>query len=79
MKLPIVNITITIPGGHFAGSKRYIQTQGWLVFVADMMNLKTQKNYSAEQMAIELQKNWEALFQLYSQRDGGIGVFCTSV
>jgi zinc protease len=53
-ELPVVNISVTIPGGHLsmAGDTAKI---GLPNMVADMLNEDT-KNYTAEQMAVELQK-----------------------
>jgi zinc protease len=53
-EVPTVTITVTIPGGHLvqAGDTAKI---GLASIFASMMNEDT-KNYSAEQMAVELQK-----------------------
>ncbi len=53
-EIPTVTITITVPGGHLvqAGDTARI---GLASFFSAMMNEDT-KNYSAEQMAVELQK-----------------------
>ncbi|HEY4150273.1 MAG TPA: pitrilysin family protein [Chitinophagaceae bacterium] len=53
-ELPLVTISITIPGGHLLQAKDTSKA-GLASFFADMMNEDT-KQYSAEQMAIELQK-----------------------
>ncbi len=53
-ELPLVTITITIPGGHLLQAKDTSKA-GLANFFADMMN-EDSKKYSAEQMAIELQK-----------------------
>ncbi|MDE3247332.1 MAG: insulinase family protein [Bacteroidota bacterium] len=53
-ELPTFNISITIPGGHLLQAKDTSRL-GLASIFADMMNEDT-KNYSAEQMAIELQK-----------------------
>ena len=53
-ELPIVNINITIPGGHLLQA-RDTSKVGLAGFFADMMNEDT-KNYTAEQMAVALQK-----------------------
>lgn len=53
-ELPTVTLTITIPGGQILES-RDTSKAGVASFFASMMNEDT-KNYSAEQMAVELQK-----------------------
>jgi zinc protease len=53
-ELPTFNISITIPGGHLLQAKDTSKL-GLASIFADMMNEDT-KNYTAEQMAIELQK-----------------------
>lgn len=53
-ELPTFNISITIPGGHLLEAKDTSKL-GLASFFADMMNEDT-KNYTAEQMSIELQK-----------------------
>lgn len=53
-ELPIVNLTITIPGGHLAQASDTSKI-GLAGMVASMLNEDT-KNHSAEQMAVELQK-----------------------
>ncbi|MEP7109515.1 MAG: pitrilysin family protein [Ferruginibacter sp.] len=53
-ELPIVTISITIPGGHLAQAADTSKI-GLADITADMLNEDT-KTYSAEQMAIELQK-----------------------
>ncbi len=53
-ELPLVTISITIPGGHLLQAKDTSKA-GLASLFADMMNEDT-KQYSAEQMAIELQK-----------------------
>ncbi len=53
-EVPIVTITITIPGGHLLQANDTSKI-GLASFFSDMMNEDT-KNYSAEQMAVELQK-----------------------
>ncbi len=53
-ELPLINISITIPGGHLM---QYNDTAsiGLAGFVANMLNEDT-KNYTAEQMSVALQK-----------------------
>ncbi len=53
-ELPVVNISISIPGGHLAQSSDTSKT-GLANMVANMLGEDT-KNHTAEQMAIELQK-----------------------
>ncbi len=53
-EVPIVTLTITIPGGHLLQSKDTSKI-GLASMFAAMMNEDT-KNYSAEQMAVALQK-----------------------
>ena len=66
-ELPTVNISITLPGGHLLEAKDTSKL-GLASFFADMMNEDT-KNYTAEQMAIELQKLGSSI-NTYSSRDG---------
>ncbi|HTE11648.1 MAG TPA: pitrilysin family protein [Chitinophagaceae bacterium] len=66
-ELPTVNIAISIPGGHLLEAKDTSKL-GLASFFADMMNEDT-KNYTAEQMAIELQKLGSSI-STYSSRDG---------
>ena len=66
-ELPLVTITVTIPGGHLLQAKDTSKA-GLASFFADMMNEDT-KNYSAEQMAIELQKLGSSI-RVGSQTDG---------
>lgn len=66
-ELPLVNITITIPGGHLLQAKDTGRV-GLAGFFADMMNEDT-KQYTAEQMAIELQKLGSSI-RINSQTDG---------
>ncbi|MEO5593994.1 MAG: pitrilysin family protein, partial [Chitinophagaceae bacterium] len=73
-ELPTVNITITIPGGHLLEAKDTSKL-GLASFFADMMNEDT-KNYTAEQMSIELQKLGSSI-TTYSNRDAiGFTVQC---
>ena len=53
-ELPIVNVSVTIPGGHLAQGADTSKI-GLAGMVASMLNEDTKK-YSAEQMAVELQK-----------------------
>jgi zinc protease len=53
-ELPLVNIVISIPGGHLMEAKDTSKL-GLASFFADMMGEDT-KNYTAEQLSIELQK-----------------------
>jgi len=53
-ELPLVTINVTIPGGHLLQAKDTSKA-GLASFFSDMMSEDTKK-YSAEQMAIELQK-----------------------
>jgi zinc protease len=53
-ELPVVNISITIPGGHLAQATDTAKI-GLAGMVARMLNEDTKK-YTAEQMAVELQK-----------------------
>ena len=66
-ELPLINITITIPGGHLLEAKDTSKL-GLASFFADMMNEDTKK-YTAEQMAIELQKLGSTI-STQSERDG---------
>src|SRR5215510_8190060 len=53
-ELPLVTVSITVPGGHLAQAND-VSKIGLANFFATMMNEDT-KNYSAEQMAVSLQK-----------------------
>ena len=53
-ELPLVTLSLTIPGGHLAQAKD-LSKLGLASFFADMMAEDT-KNYTAEQLAVELQK-----------------------
>ena len=53
-EIPTVTITITIPGGHLLQARDTAKV-GLAGFFSSMMNEDT-KNYTAEQMAVELQK-----------------------
>ena len=66
-ELQLVNITITIPGGQLLEANDTAKL-GLAGFFADMMNEDTKK-YTAEQMAIELQKLGSTI-STHSQRDG---------
>jgi zinc protease len=66
-ELPVVNISITIPGGHLLQA-RDTSKIGLASFFADMMNEDTKK-YTAEQMTVELQKLGSSI-RVNSQTDG---------
>jgi len=66
-ELPVVNISITIPGGHLLQGSDTSKI-GLADFTAGMMNEDT-KNYTAEQMAVELQKLGSSI-NVSSRRDG---------
>ena len=53
-ELPVVTLSLTIPGGHLAQSGD-LSKVGLASFFADMMAEDT-KNYTAEQLSVELQK-----------------------
>jgi zinc protease len=53
-ELPLVNITVTIPGGHLAQAVDTAKI-GLANFVGNMLNEDT-KNYTAEQISVALQK-----------------------
>lgn len=53
-EIPTVTITVTIPGGHLVQAKD-LSKAGLASMFSDMMNEDT-KNYSAEKLAVELQK-----------------------
>jgi zinc protease len=53
-EIPTVTISVTIPGGHLLQANDTAKI-GLASFFSDMMNEDT-KNYTAEQMAVELQK-----------------------
>jgi len=53
-ELPIVNVSITIPGGHLAQASDTSKI-GLANFVGNMLNEDTKK-YTAEEMSVELQK-----------------------
>ena len=53
-ELPLVTISLTIPGGHLAQANE-LNKAGLASIFADMMTEDT-KNYTAEQMEVELQK-----------------------
>ncbi|CAN5566415.1 pitrilysin family protein [soil metagenome] len=65
-ELPIVTISISIPGGHLAQATDTSKI-GLADMVADMLNEDTKK-YSAEQMAVELQKIGSSI-NVFSQFD----------
>ena len=53
-EIPTVTISITIPGGHLLQAND-LSKVGLAAYFADMMREDT-KNYTAEQLAVELQK-----------------------
>ncbi len=53
-EIPTVTLSITIPGGHLLQANN-LSKAGQAAFFANMMNEDT-KNYTAEQIAVELQK-----------------------
>lgn len=53
-EIPTVTLTITIPGGHLLQANDFSKV-GLATYFANMMNEDT-KNYTAESMAVELQK-----------------------
>jgi zinc protease len=59
-EIPLVSISLTIPGGHLA-SANDLTKAGLANLFAQMMNEDT-KHYTAEQMAIELQKLGSSIF-----------------
>jgi zinc protease len=65
-ELPIVTLTISIPGGHLLEAKDTSKL-GLASFFADMMNEDT-KNYTAEQMSVALQKLGSSI-EVSSSRD----------
>jgi len=73
-ELPTVSITVTIPGGHLLEAKDTSKL-GLANLFADMMNEDT-KNYTAEQMSVELQKLGSSI-ATYSNRESiGFSVQC---
>jgi len=66
-ELPLVNLSIKIPGGHLLQTNN-LDKAGLASFFADMMNEDT-KNYSAEQMSRELQKLGSSV-NVFSDLDG---------
>lgn len=66
-ELPVVTMTISIPGGHLAQAND-LSKAGLASFFSDMMTEDT-KNYSAEQLAVELQKLGSSI-NVYSDIDG---------
>jgi zinc protease len=59
-EIPLVSMSLTIPGGHLA-SANDLTKAGLAGLFAQMMNEDT-KRYTAEQMAIELQKLGSSIF-----------------
>ena len=53
-EIPTVTFSVTIPGGHLASAKD-LSKAGLASFFADMM-MEDTKNYTAEELAVELQK-----------------------
>ncbi|HEU0065518.1 MAG TPA: pitrilysin family protein [Flavisolibacter sp.] len=53
-EIPTVTFSLTIPGGHLASAKD-LSKAGLASFFSDMM-MEDTKNYTAEQLAVELQK-----------------------
>jgi zinc protease len=68
-ELPIVNISIRIPGGQMAETTMP-EKSGVADMMATMLNEKT-KSYSAEQMAVELQKLGSSI-NIFSSFDGTV-------
>jgi zinc protease len=68
-ELPTVNISVRIPGGQLAETNMP-EKSGVSDMMATMLNEKT-KNYSAEQMAVELQKLGSSI-NIFSSFDGTI-------
>jgi zinc protease len=66
-ELPLVTVSLTIPGGHLAQSKD-LSKAGLASLFADMMTEDT-KNYTSEQIAKELQKLGSSI-SVYSETDG---------
>jgi zinc protease len=66
-ELPLVTVSLTIPGGHLAQSND-LSKAGLASLFADMMNEDT-KNFTAEQIAVELQKLGSSI-SVYSETDG---------
>ena len=68
-ELPIVNISIRVPGGQLAETNDPAKS-GIASITAAMLNEDT-KNYSAEQMAVELQKIGSSI-NIFSSFDGTV-------
>jgi zinc protease len=66
-ELPIVTLSITVPGGHLLQASD-LSKAGLANMFATMMNEDT-KNYSAEKMAVELQKLGSSI-NVFSSVDG---------
>lgn len=66
-ELPLVTLSLTIPGGHLAQASD-VSKLGLASFFADMMGEDT-KNYTSEQLAVELQKLGSSI-SVYSETDG---------
>lgn len=66
-EIPTVTFSLTIPGGHLASSGD-LSKAGLASFFTDMM-MEDTKNYSAEEMAVELQKLGSSI-NIVSTTDG---------
>jgi zinc protease len=66
-EIPTVTFTVTIPGGHLASANE-VSKAGLASFFTDMMAEDT-KNYTAEQLSVELQKLGSSI-SVYSGTDG---------
>ena len=66
-ELPLVTLSLTIPGGHLAQSND-LSKVGLASFFSNMMAEDT-KNYTAEQLSVELQKLGSSI-NVYSETDG---------
>src|SRR5215203_898641 len=66
-ELPLVTLSLTIPGGHLAQSND-LSKVGLASFFSNMMEEDT-KNYTAEQLSVELQKLGSSI-SAYSETDG---------
>ena len=66
-ELPLVTLSLTIPGGHLAQFND-LPKVGLASFFSDMMAEDT-KNYTAEQLSVELQKLGSSI-SVYSETDG---------
>ncbi len=66
-EIPTITMSVTIPGGHMLQANDTSKI-GLASFFSDMMNEDT-KNYTAEQMAVELQKLGSAI-NVFSNQNG---------